>query len=217
MGAGYLPAERRPATTRDFRTRPLGWTAPQVAEIVGIPVRTVQHWRTRGVFVSAFPLGVEEGHKPGELYVLGDAMALRFLRDVSRLGVGLTLAARVAREVVWGEVVCGGAVGDGCKYLSYRQIAPLDPPWWFFFPAVEELAEGEPDGELLRVWEEPMLAKRGSLSHDRPSSQPVAWESESEPLAYWYPISAVAAEIIGKADSWRRRHRVSVRDWPPWM
>jgi hypothetical protein len=42
MDAGYLPAERRPATTRGFRRLPLGWTAPQVAEIAGIPVRTVQ-------------------------------------------------------------------------------------------------------------------------------------------------------------------------------
>jgi hypothetical protein len=212
MDAGYLPVERRPATTRGFRRRPLGWTAPQVAEIAGIPVRTVQHWRTQGVFASTFPLGVEEGHKPGELYVLGDVVAVRFLRDISSLGVDLSLAARVAREVV-----CGEAVGDDYKYLPYRSIATLDPPWWFFFPAVEDLVERESDGELLRVWEEPMLDGKGFLSHARPSTQPVAWESESEPLAYWYPISAVAAEIIGNADSWRRRHRVSVRDWPSWM
>jgi hypothetical protein len=72
-------------------------------------------------------------------------------------------------------------------------------------------------GDLLRVWDEPTLARRGFLSHDRPSMQPVRWESESEPFAYWYPISAVAAEIVSKADSWRRRHRVSVRDWPQGM
>jgi hypothetical protein len=212
MPTGYQSGERRPATTRRFRRQPLGWTAPQVAEIAGIPVRTVQHWRTLGIFVSAFPLGVEDGHKPGELYVLGDAVALRFLRDVSGLGVGLTLAARVAREVV-----CGETVGDDYGYFPYRELAQLDPPWWFFFPAVEQLADEERDGDLVRVWEEPMLAKRGLLRDDRPSAQLVAWDSDSEPLAYWYPISAVAAEIVGKADSWRRRHRVSVRDWPPWM
>jgi hypothetical protein len=212
MDAGYLPAERRPATTRGFRRRPLGWTAPQVAEIAGIPVRTVQHWRTQGVFASTFPLGVEEGHKPGELYVLGDAVALRFLREVSTLGVSLALAARVAREVV-----CGEAVGDDYRYLPYRKIASLDPPWWFFFPAVEQLAGGKSDGDLLRVWEETTLVERGFLSRGQPLTQPVPWESESEPLAYWYPISAVAAETVGKADSWRRRHRVSIRDWPLWI
>jgi hypothetical protein len=213
MAAAYPVGESRPATTRGFRRRPLGWTAPQVAEIAGIPVRTVQHWRTEGLFASAFPLGVEEGHKPGELYVLGDALALRFLRDVSSLGVDLTLAARVAREVV-----CGEAVGDDdYKYLPYRKIASLDPPWWFFFPAVEQLAEEKADGDLLRVWEEPMLAAKGLLRNDGASTQTIAWDSESVPLAYWYPISAVAAEIVGKADSWRRRHRVSIRDWPQWM
>lgn len=206
-------SEPRPATTRRFRRQPLGWTAPQVAEIAGIPVRTVQHWRSQGVFVSTFPLGVEEGHKPGELYALGDAVALRFLRDVSRLGVALSLAARVAREVV-----CGEAVGDDYRYLPYREIATLERPWWFFFPAVEELAEGEEsEGELLRVFEEPYLAEHGFLGNDRASMEPVPLESKSEPLAYWYPVSALASEIVGKADSWRRRHRVSVRDWPPWM
>jgi MerR HTH family regulatory protein len=209
MDAGYAP--RRPATTRGFRRIPLGWTAPQVAEIAGIPVRTVQHWRTRGIFVSAFPLGVDEGHKPGELYALGDVVALRFFRDLLDLGVDPELAAAIAREA---QVL---TPGPEVEFFAYRKIALLDPPWWFFFPAVEQLAEGKPDGDLLRVWEEPTLATRGFLSHDRPSTQPVPWESESEPLAYWYPISAIASDIISKADNWRRRHRVSIRDWPPWM
>jgi hypothetical protein len=209
MDAGCPPS--RPATTKGFRQRPLGWTAPQAAEIAGIPVRTVQHWRTRRVFVSAFPLGVDEGHKPGELYALGDVVALRFFRDLLELGVDPELAALIARQA---QVLSPGPEGE---FFAYRKIALLDPPWWFFFPAVEDLAQGKSDGELLRVWEEPMLAERGFLSHDRLSTQPVAWESESDPLAYWYPISAVASEIISKADSWRRRHRVSVRDRPPWM
>jgi hypothetical protein len=42
-------------------------------------------------------------------------------------------------------------------------------------------------------------------------------EDEDHPCAYWYPVSAVAAELVSSADSWRRRHRVSVRDWPAWM
>lgn len=210
MTAGYLPRDERPATTRRFRKRPLGWTAPQAAEIAGIPVRTVQHWRTRCVFVSAFPLGADEGHKPGELYALGDVVALRFLRDLLNLGVGLPLAARAAREA---QVLSPGVDGE-C--YDYRRVATLEPAWWWFFPIVEELAREEPEGELLRVWDEAMLARRGLIRDERPATQPIP-EDESDPLAYWYPISAVATEIVGKADSWRRRHRVSVRDWPPWM
>jgi hypothetical protein len=211
MAAAYPVGEPRPATTAHFRRRPLGWTAPQVAEIAGIPVRTVQHWRTQRVFASTFPLGVEEGHKPGELYALGDVVALRFFRDLLDLRVHPELAARIAREA---QVLSPGPEGE---FFAYRKIALLDPPWWYFFPAVEQLAEGKPDGDLLRVWEEPMLATQGFLTHDLPSTRPVPWESESQPLAYWYPISAVAAEIVGKADGWRRRHRVSIRDWPLWM
>jgi hypothetical protein len=209
MDAGCPP--RRPATTRGFRQRPVGWTAPQAAEIAGIPVRTVQHWRTRRVFVASFPLGGDEGHKPGELYALGDVVALRFFRDLLELGVDPELAARIAREA---QVLSPGPEGE---FFAYRKVASLDPPWWFLLPAVEHLAEGKSDGDLLRVWDEATLVERGLVSRDLPSTQPVPWESESEPFAYWYPISAIAAELVGKADSWRRRHRVSIRDWPLWM
>src|SRR5215813_2383818 len=109
MAEGYPRGEPRPATTRGFRRRPLGWTAPQAAEIAGIPVRTVQHWRTRGFFVSGLPLGGEEGHKPGELYALGDVVALRLIRDVLGLGVDLALAARLAREA---QVLTAGLEGE---------------------------------------------------------------------------------------------------------
>ena len=209
MAVPYPIGERRPATTRRFRRQPLGWTAPQAAEIAGVPVRTVQHWRTVGIFVSAFPLGVDEGHKPGELYALGDVVGLRFLRDLLGLKVDQGLATRLARGA---QVLSPGPDGE---FLAYREIASLDPPWWWHLPVIEELAQGEPDGELLRVWDQSMLARRGLL-RDEPGTQPIP-DDEADPLAYWYPISAVASEVVGRADSWRRRHRVSVRDWAPWM
>lgn len=210
MAEGYPIGEPRPATTRRFRKCPLGWTAPQAAEIAGIPVRTVQHWRTCGLFVSALPLGGEEGHKPGELYALGDLMGLRFFRDLLGLGVDPALAARLAREA---QVLSPGREGE---FFAYRKIASLDPRWWWFFPVVEELAQEESEGELLQVWDESMLATRGLLTDQRPATQPIP-DDEADTLAYWYPVSSVAAEIAGKADSWRRRRRVSIRDWPQWM
>jgi hypothetical protein len=213
MAAGYLMGEPRPATTRRFRRCPLGWTAPQAAEIASVPVRTVQHWRTHRMFVSAFPLGAEEGFKPGGLYALGDVVGLRFFRDLLGLKVDRALAARLARVV---QVISPGPEGE---FWAYRDIARRDPPWWWFFPAVKDLADEMPEGELFRFWDESMLAKRGLLGDDqRPATDALPYgDSEGDPVAYWYPVGAVLVEIIGKADSWRRRHRVSVRDWPPWM
>lgn len=210
MAAGYQLGEPRPATTTRFRTRPLGWTAPQAAEIAGIPVRTVQHWRTHRMFVSAFPLGVDEGHKLGELYALGDVVGLRFFRDLLELSVDRALATRLAREA---QVLSPGPEGE---FWAYREIASLDPPWWWFFPVVEELAQEECEGGLLRVWDESMVVRVGVMRGERVPTQPIP-DDESDPLAYWYPISAVSAEIAAKADNWRRRHRIPIRNWPPWM
>jgi hypothetical protein len=65
-------------------------------EITRIPVRTVQHWRTRGLFVPALPLGTEEGHRPGELYALGDAVGLRLLWDLLNDG---TAGSQIRRNL----------------------------------------------------------------------------------------------------------------------
>src|SRR5262249_59917734 len=159
-------------------------------------VWAAQHWGRRGLFVSAVRLGGEEGHKPGELYALGEVVALRFMRDVLGLGVDLALAARLAREA---QVLSPGREGE---FFAYRKIASLDPPWWWFFPVVDELANEEPNGELLQVWDESMLATRGLLTDQRSATQPIP-DDEAGTLAYWYPVSSVAAEIAGKADSWR--------------
>jgi len=200
---------KRPATTRRFRIRPLGWTAPQAAEIAGIPVRTVQHWRTRRVLVSSFPLGADDGHKPGELYALGDVVALRFLRDLLGMGVHMALAARLATEA---QVLC---LGRERRFFAYRKIAGLDPPWWWFFPVVEELAHEELEGALVQIWDEAMLESRHLLNANRSATRPIP--DGADPVAYWYPVSAVASEVVARADNWRRRHRISIRDWPPWM
>jgi hypothetical protein len=161
------------------------------------------------MFVSAFPLGAEEGFKPGELYALGDVVGLRFFRDLLALNVDRGLATRLARLI---QVIKPGPEGD---FWAYRKIATKDPPWWWFFPVVENLAEETPDEDLVRFWDESMLAKEGLVSGQR-QGKPIP-EDQDDPWAYWYPVSAVAAELVSSADSWRRRHRVSVRDWPPWM
>ena len=62
------------------------------------------------------------------------------MRDVLGLGVVLVLAARLAQDA---QVLSPGLEGE---FFAYRKIAGLDPPWWGFFPVVEELAEEEAGG-----------------------------------------------------------------------
>jgi hypothetical protein len=33
----------------------------------------------------------------------------------------------------------------------------------------------------------------------------------------WLPISRYASDLLEKADQWRRRRRVPLKRWPPWM
>src|SRR5262249_14203894 len=154
-------------------------------------------------------VGAEEGFKPGELYALGDVVGLHFFRDMLELSVERDLASRLARTV---QTISPGPEGD---FWAYRKIAAKDPPWWWFFPVVEELADEWPDEDLLRFWDESMLATQGLLNGE-PLGKPIP-DDQDDPCAYWYPVSAVAAELISSVDSWRRRHRISVRDWPPWL
>jgi hypothetical protein len=33
----------------------------------------------------------------------------------------------------------------------------------------------------------------------------------------WFPVTEIAAELVERADQWRRQHRVLPRNWPAWM
>jgi hypothetical protein len=69
---------------------------------------------------------------------------------------------------------------------------------------------------LLRVAEEPILASRVSCvttGHRRRSLLGRANPFRSRTGTRSAPARP---KIVGKADGWRRRHRVSVRDLPPW-
>jgi hypothetical protein len=107
--------------------------------------------------------------------------------------------------------------GPEGEFWAYRDMATKDPAWWWFFPVTEDVVQELPAGELLCFWDESMLVERGLLSNDQqPATHPIPYP-EVDPAAYGYPAGAVLVELIGKADCWRRRHRVSIRDWPPWM
>ncbi|HYU39080.1 MAG TPA: hypothetical protein VEM59_04475 [Acidimicrobiia bacterium] len=88
--------------------------------------------------------------------------------------MAIGLGARTLRRAVQGE------------FFPYREIASLDPAWWWFFPVAEDLAQEIPEGDLLRFWDESMLAKRGLLGDDqRPATDALPYsDSEDDPVAY---------------------------------
>ena len=49
---------RRPVATKEHRRFPLGWTAPEVSTLTGVPTRTLQVWRKDGFFVPGAPCGI---------------------------------------------------------------------------------------------------------------------------------------------------------------
>jgi hypothetical protein len=83
---------------------------------------------------SAFPLGAEEGFRPGELYALGDVVGLRFFRDLLALNVD-----RIWRLALLEQSRRSRRQGD---FWAYRKIAAQGPPWWWFFPVVEGSRQG---------------------------------------------------------------------------
>src|SRR4051794_13183079 len=83
---------RRPVATRDHRRFPLGWTAPEVSELTGVPKRTLEVWRKDGFFVPALPPDVTK-HAERELY-LGDVVAVRAMRLLLDVGVDRDVVAR---------------------------------------------------------------------------------------------------------------------------
>src|SRR3954468_19438199 len=71
----------RSVATRAHRKMPMGWTSPEVSELTGVSKRTLQHWRKTGFFVPALPWVFTrgDGYEPGELYSLGDVIAIKVI------------------------------------------------------------------------------------------------------------------------------------------
>ena len=123
---------KRPLATWEHRRFPQGWSASEAAALAQIPKRTVQLWRSQGFFFPALP-GSVTGHPDGELYSLGDVIALHSMR--------LLLAAGVDREVVAraGEKL---PLCDEDRYLPYREIAVVDS-------ALKEFRKADEEGQRL--------------------------------------------------------------------
>ena len=215
---------RRPIATREQRQFPMGWSSPEAAVLAEMPRRTVQQWRADGFFVPALPEEVT-GHPQGELYSLGDVVALRVMRMLLALGVEREVVARVGEELPgWFDE------DDAWSFVRLRGVASAQGSWrrvWCMVPMGVELLEpvddererGEDDGTLLRFFDadavEQLVASDETM---RRRGDLVVWcTPEHGDVALWFGLGDVAGEVIAKADQWRRQRRIPLERWPPWM
>jgi hypothetical protein len=203
----------------------LGWSSVEAAELAGVPKRTVQEWRKTGFFVPALPEGVT-GHPQGELYSLGDVVALHVMRMLLALGVEREVVARVGEELPgWFDE------DDSWSFVRLRGVASAQGSWrrvWCMVPMRVELFEpvaddglesDEDDATLLRFFDadsvEQLVASDETM---RMRDDLVVWcTPEHGDVALWFGLGDVAGEVIAKADQWRRQRRILLERWPPWM
>jgi hypothetical protein len=145
------------------------------------------------------------GHPDGELYSLGDVVALRVMRMLLEAGAEREVAARVGEDApCW----------DGERFISLREVGVCEPAWWYFVPLFEDLL---PEGELTPIWTADRLEARLADEPEIHRSEGLVWLYSEEPCAVWLPFSEICAEIAGRADAWRRRRRIATKHWPGWM
>ena len=190
----------------------------EAAELAGVPKRTVQEWRKTGFFVPALPEEVT-GHPQGELYSLGDVVALRVMRMLLAYGVEREVVARAGEEVP-------GFDEEACTFVGFRgMVAAGSGPLWCMVPMSVELLEpiddetGEDDGTLLRFFDTDSVDQIvASDETKRWRDGMVVWcTPEHGDVALWFGFGEVAGEVIAKADQWRRQRRILLKQWPPWM
>jgi hypothetical protein len=166
----------------------------------------LQEWRKTGFFVPALPGEYTRsgGHEPGELYSLGDALAVKTL-DILR-------ATAVEREVL-AILASGFTFWDGDAFYSVREIVKksADDPWWWFLPFSTELAD---DAHPITpcVWFESDLRKE--MGDFDPHS--IVFAKDDLPWL-WAPATKVAETLVKTADHWKYDHGVRPEHWPPWM
>lgn len=172
--------------------------------MAGVPARTVQTWRKDGFFVPALP-GEVTGHPDGELYSLGDVVALRVMRRLLNAGADREVAARVGEDApCW----------DDEHYIALREVAVAEPAWWYFAPLYRELL---PDGELTPIWMADRLEARLREEPEVRRSDGLVWIGPEPPCAVWLPFSEICTEVAARADAWRRQRRIPLKRWPIWL
>jgi hypothetical protein len=106
--------------------------------------------------------------------------------------------------------------GTVWEWPSFRWIAAADPPWWYMVPMIAELLP--PKKDAFVVFLDDQLHEEVEENADHVERDGLVFLEINDTLwAVWLPISAIAGELVLKADHWRRQRRVPLDEWPEWM
>jgi DNA-binding transcriptional MerR regulator len=174
--------------SRGPRGQRLGWSSPEAAAIVGVPVRTLQHWAATGLVspTGSFP----EAGVLRPLYVATDLFVIRVLRDCREAGLPEAVISQLADEIA-----------ELHEYLNVRDLATGGPDW--LLPRREEWADRveEAFGSLIQLKEQDL----GDVPDDLAD------------MILVYPVTRTAQDLVEAMDQWWDRVTKKPGRRPPWM
>ncbi len=167
----------------------LKWTAADVGRLTGVPVRTVQDWRSRDQLGPSIPVPpIPVTH----VYGLRDLLAVRVAHDLHGRGIAPSIRQQVVTEVQALE-------------LNIRSIVASPEPLGLVFPIDEDLATDTLDQTGDRITR--------LLAADQINALP---ENDDPPFFHVYPLTTAAAEVVDSVDLWFNTHQIPAQLRPVW-
>jgi hypothetical protein len=199
---------------------PAGWTAPQVAELADVPVRTVQWWRKNGVLGPTFLYG-PTGHV---YYSFADICAHRVFADLVKDNqVSRHIAQAVAGDV--SQYTAGGSIPtladrdfftdeSRAQYEAEGDVDIWERGCWLIVPLVDpgEDARYEDEASMLLHYGSTLPAPTALADRLRPGDHVVPIDAARAA----YPIARTVQLVADRVDAFvRARHKL--RELPWWM
>ncbi len=167
----------------------LRWSAADVGRLTGVPVRTVQDWRSRGQLSPSIPVPpVPVSH----LYGLRDLLAVRVAHDLHGQGITQWIRQEVVKELQ-------------ALDADLRQLARSREALSLVFPIEEELA--------TQALDQADSGLTGLFTDDQVEALP---ENEDPPFYFVYPLSKTAVEVADSVDDWFNTRQIPDHLRPVW-
>lgn len=162
-------------------------------------------WRNGGFFVPAL-WSERFGYDVGELYGLSDVVTVKVLRLLLDVGVDREVVTSVGEHLPVVEV---GTLLN-CREVATMNQWAVAPKGWYGLDMLDvksvRFFSGDAWVAFRSTWEIDAVGERVSMLG-----------GDGQVFAVGVALSQVAAEIVSKADAWRRQRRIKLEYWPPWM